>query len=339
VSLLEVRDLEVSYSVRAGGRRRLLRAVDGVTFDVAAGETYGLVGESGSGKSTTGRAVLCLVEPTGGTVAFDGQDLAGLSRQARRSYRRSVQVVFQDPFSSLNPRHQVGRAIGDLVARFTGRKGSDLDARVCELMGQVGLNPDDRHRYPHEFSGGQRQRIAIARALAPEPDLIVCDEPVSALDVSTQSQVVNLLEDLKAEFGLAMLFIAHDLSVVRHVSDRIGVMYLGRIVETGDAEVVYSQPAHPYTAALMAAIPVPDPVEQKLRRLLRTKLTVTADPPSPLDPPTGCAFHPRCPFVMDVCREVVPDPSPTPTGEVRCHLHTSGPVLGGASVIDLVAGG
>jgi len=334
MSLLTVDDIHVSFSV-GPLRRAVVRAVAGVSFVIERGETFGLVGESGSGKTTTGRAILDLVPVDRGSIVYAGRDIGGADRAERLAYRKAVQVVFQDPYSSLNPRLRVGAAIGELVGRFTNRSGAAVGERVAELLEEVGLHDYHADRFPHQFSGGQRQRVAIARALATEPDLIICDEPVSALDVSTQSQVINLLADLQDLHGLSLLFISHGLSVVRHVSDRIGVMYLGRLVETGRADEVYTQPRHPYTAALLAAIPVPDPTEQRRRRAASKALNLDVEPPSPTSPPAGCAFHPRCPFVMDVCRTTAPEPFPTGTGEVHCHLHSTGPTLSGQSVLEL----
>jgi len=334
MSLLTVDDIHVSFRV-GPLRRSEVRAVAGVSFVIERAETFGLVGESGSGKTTTGRAILNLVDLDRGSIIYADRDISATDRAGRLTYRKAVQVVFQDPYSSLNPRLRVGATIGELVGRFTNRSGPAIDERVAELLEEVGLHAGYADRFPHQFSGGQRQRIAIARALATEPDLIICDEPVSALDVSTQSQVINLLADLQDFHGLSLLFISHDLSVVRHVSDRIGVMYLGRLVETGPADDVYTQPRHPYTAALLAAIPVPDPTEQRHRRAASKALNLDVEPPSPTSPPPGCAFHPRCPFVMDVCRATAPDPYSTDRGEVHCHLHTTGPTLSGRSVLEL----
>jgi oligopeptide transport system ATP-binding protein len=337
--LLSVRGLAKHFPVRSGVLRRTVgqvRAVDGVDLEIQPGQTLGLVGESGSGKSTTARLITRLIEPSGGEINFDGTDLGPLSSSELRAVRRRIQMVFQDPYASLSPRLTVAQIVGEPLRVHRLASGADLDARVVELLGQVGLDASGLDRYPHEFSGGQRQRIAVARALAVGPDLVVCDEPVSALDVSIQSQVINLLADLQAEQGLAYLFISHDLSVVRHVSDRIAVMYLGRIVEEGPAEAVHDHPTHPYTQALLSAIPVPDPVRQRSRR----RIVLQGDVPSPLDPPAGCHFHPRCPYVMDVCRSEDPPAFALPDGgRVHCHLHTDGPRLAGASVrtLDLEA--
>jgi oligopeptide transport system ATP-binding protein len=335
MSLLEVRGLTKHFPVRSGVLRRTVghvRAVDGIDLDLDRGQTLGLVGESGSGKSTTARLVTRLIEPTDGEVRFDGTDVLGLNGGELRAMRRRVQMVFQDPYASLSPRLTVARIVGEPLQVHHLASGADLTARVVDLLDAVGIDAGALDRYPHEFSGGQRQRLAVARALAVEPDLVVCDEPVSALDVSIQSQVVNLLADLQAERDLAYLFISHDLSVVRHISDRIAVMYLGRVVEEGPAGAVHDQPRHPYTEALVSAVPVPNPVQQRARR----RIVLQGDVPSPLDPPAGCHFHPRCPHAMDVCRSVDPPAFTLPDGgRVHCHLHTEGPRLAGAPVRDL----
>lgn len=336
-ALLEVRGLQKHFPIRSGVLRRTvghLRAVDGIDLEIRRGETLGLVGESGSGKSTTARLVVRLIEPTGGTIVFDGTDLTTVGRAELRAVRRRIQMVFQDPYASLSPRLTVAQIVGEPLSVHQRATGRERDRRVADLLDQVGIDRSALDRRPHEFSGGQRQRIAVARALALEPDLVVCDEPVSALDVSVQSQVVNLLADLQERLGLAYLFISHDLSVVRHVSDRIAVMYLGRIVEEGPAGAVHDHPTHPYTEALLSAIPVPDPVRQRSR----ARIVLQGDVPSPADPPSGCRFHPRCPYAMDVCR--VEDPAPFGLGHggrVHCHLHTEGPCLAGATVRDLEA--
>jgi oligopeptide/dipeptide ABC transporter ATP-binding protein len=330
--LLEVRGLSKAFPVHTGVLRRVIghvRAVDGVDFTIAPGETLGLVGESGSGKSTTARLVLRLIEPTGGSVQLDGRELTSLSSNELRRARRGMQIVFQDPYSSLDPRSTIADTVGEPLEVHEGLKGRARDDKVAELLERVGLGRHLMRRYPYEFSGGQRQRIAVARALALNPRLLLCDEPVSSLDVSTQSQVINLLQDLQDQLGLSYLFIAHDLSVVRHISDRIAVMYLGRIVETGAAEEIYTRPTHPYTEALLSAIPVPDPRAQRERH----RIVLHGDVPSPLSPPAGCRFHPRCEYAMDICRTVEPVPFTTPTGTtVACHLHTEGPKLAGQPV-------
>ena len=332
--LLELRGLTKDFPVHSGVLRRLtgrVQAVTDVDLVIGAGQTLGLVGESGSGKSTLARLALRLIEPTAGRILLDGEDITSLGQRALRLARRDMQIVFQDPYSSLDPRATIGEAVGEPLEVHQGLRGRKRDGRVAELLEQVGLDRAMMRRYPHEFSGGQRQRIAVARALALDPRLLICDEPVSSLDVSTQSQVINLLTDLQHELGLTYLFIAHDLSVVRHISDRIAVMYLGRIVEEGDAEQVYTSPRHPYTLALLSAIPVPDPSPDRRKR----RIVLEGDVPSPLDPPSGCRFHPRCPFAMDICTRVEPEPFLTLDGTtVACHLHTSGPVLGGRPVTE-----
>jgi len=317
--LLRVRDLRKYYPVRGGVLARpvaWVRAVDDVSFDIRSGETLALVGESGCGKTTVGRSVLRLIEPTSGEIRYDGQDLIALGRRELRALRRRMQIVFQDPYSSLNPRLTVGDIIGEAIKVHGIATGAALVTRVGDLLDRVGLAPADRTRFPHEFSGGQRQRIGIARALALEPQLIVCDEAVSALDVSIQAQILNLLRDLQAEFKLSYLFISHDLNVVRYVADRVAVMYLGKIVETAPTESLFASPRHPYTQALLDANPVPDP------EVAYAAQALAGDVPSPLNPPTGCHFHPRCPRALPVCRENYPEPTQlNATHSVRCHLY------------------
>jgi len=320
--LLDVQNLVMHFPLTQGiiFQRQVgaVQAVDGVTFSVKRGETLGLVGESGCGKSTTGRAILQLYKPTDGNVIFDGRDLTKLDGNEMRKMRRHLQMVFQDPYASLNPRMTVGNIVAEPMQIHKLVPKNERTERVQELLQTVGLNPYFANRYPHEFSGGQRQRIGIARALAANPDFIVCDEPVSALDVSIQAQVVNLLEDLQDKFGLTYLFIAHDLSVVRHISDRVAVMYLGKIVEMADRNALYDDPLHPYTKALLSAVPIPDPVIEKRRE----RIILTGDVPSPINPPSGCHFHTRCPYVMDVCKRI--DPVFADQGNehfVACHLY------------------
>ncbi|HYM30678.1 MAG TPA: oligopeptide/dipeptide ABC transporter ATP-binding protein [Candidatus Cybelea sp.] len=325
-NLVEVRGLEVHFPVLRGMLRRrlagIVHAVDGVDLDIRRGETLGLVGESGCGKSTLGRAILQLVRPTAGEVRFDGQKLTGLSDEALRPLRRKMQMVFQDPFSSLNPRMTVGDAIAEpmLVHRLASK--DDCRDKAAELFKIVGLNPNMLDRYPHEFSGGQRQRIGVARALAGEPDFIVCDEPVSALDVSIQAQIVNLFEELRERLRLTYVFIAHDLAVVRHLSDRVAVMYLGQIVEVAPKQSLYANPLHPYTQALLSAVPVPDrAVEAKRERIL-----LQGEVPSPLNPPSGCRLHPRCAYARPECRSIAPKLQRRADGHwVACHLYGEAP--------------
>jgi oligopeptide transport system ATP-binding protein len=297
--LVAIRDLKVYFKV-AGNRT--VKAVDGVTLDIFKGETLGLVGESGCGKSTLGRAILRLTEPTSGHVLYRDRDLAQLSAREMRDQRRHLQIIFQDPYASLNPRMTVGQIIGEPLETFQLARGREAERRVQELMETVGLSKRFVKRYPHEFSGGQRQRIGIARALAVDPDFIVADEPISALDVSIQAQIMNLLERLKREKNLTYLFISHDLRAVRHVSDRVAVMYLGKLVELTDAKAIYDEPLMPYTKALISAVPVPDPKIEAQRR----RIVLEGDVPSPLNPPTGCRFHTRCPYVIQACKEVEP---------------------------------
>lgn len=306
--LLEVKNLKMHFPVTSGiiFQRAVahIKAVDDITFDVRQGETLGLVGESGCGKTTTGRCILQLYRPTSGQITFEGQELTKLTTRQMRVMRRQMQVVFQDPFSSLNPRMTAGNIIGEpLVVHGLVKNKGEYKDRVGELLQNVGLNPYMADRFPHEFSGGQRQRIGVARALSVDPKFIVCDEPVSALDVSIQAQVINLLEDLQEQYNLTYLFIAHDLSVVRHISDRVAVMYLGRIVEIADRNDIYLNPLHPYTKALLSAVPIPDPITDAQRE----RILLSGEVPSPLNPPSGCVFHPRCPIAIDDCSRVVPD--------------------------------
>ncbi len=306
-NLLDVKALKMHFPLTQGiiFQRQVgaVRAVDGIDFFVEKGETLGLVGESGCGKSTTGRAILQLYKPTAGAVLFDGVELTKLGGEAMRKMRRRMQMIFQDPYASLNPRMTVGNIIGEPLEVHNLARGKEKTERVQELLRVVGLNPYFTNRYPHEFSGGQRQRIGIARALAVEPEFIVCDEPISALDVSIQAQVINLLEELQDRFKLTYLFIAHDLSVVRHISDRVAVMYLGKIVELADRVDLYERPLHPYSQALLSAVPIPDPaVESKRKRII-----LTGDVPSPVNPPSGCRFHTRCWKAQQICSEVDPE--------------------------------
>ncbi len=307
-NILEVRDLQMHFPVTSGiifqHKVADIKAVDGVSFSIKKGETLGLVGESGCGKTTAGRCILQLYKPTGGDVLFEGQRLNDLSARDMIPFRRKMQIIFQDPYGSLNPRMTCGDIIGEplIIHKLTSGKGEYND-RISELLTVVGLNPYMADRYPHEFSGGQRQRIGIARALAVNPSFIVCDEPVSALDVSIQAQVINLLEELQDQFGLTYLFIAHDLSVVRHISDRVAVMYLGHIVEVADRDELHENPQHPYTKALLSAVPIPDPVMEAERE----RVVLTGDVPSPMNPPEGCVFHTRCPAMIDDCKRGMPE--------------------------------
>ena len=319
--LLKIRNLKMHFPVYRGVfvRREVnrVRAVDGLSFDILQGETLGLVGESGCGKSTTGRAIIQLYRPTQGEVVFDGRDLCELEEGELHPLRRDLQMIFQDPYASLNPRMTVGDIIGEPLRVHRLAAGKDRRRRVQELMDIVGLDPTFIRRYPHEFSGGQRQRIGIARALACKPRFIVCDEPISALDVSIQAQIMNLMEDLQEQFDLTFLFIAHDLAAVRHISDRIAVMYLGRLAELADGEELYTNPLHPYTEALMSAVPIPDPEIERAR----TQIVLEGDVPSPLNPPTGCVFHTRCPYAWERCRMEVPAfQEALPGHQVACHL-------------------
>ena len=319
--LLKVKDLKKHFDVRGGVLSRVIdhvHAVDGVSLEVAQGETLGVVGESGCGKSTTGRCILRLIEPTSGEIWFQGQDVRKMDGERLRALRRDMQIIFQDPYASLNPRLTVGGIIGEaLQIHNLAKNNREIEARVVDLLETVGLRAEYMHRFPHEFSGGQRQRIGIARALAVEPKLIVCDEPVSALDVSVQAQVINLLEDLQEKFGLTYLFIAHDLSVVEHISDRVAVMYLGRVVEVASAKDLYANPRHPYTEALLSAVPIPDP------KAKRKRIVLQGDVPNPIRPPSGCHFHTRCPIAVGRCSKDVPHLKESAPGHwVSCHLRS-----------------
>ncbi len=329
--LLQVQDLRKHFPLRRRGfgpAAGTVHAVNGVSFSIAAGETLGLVGESGCGKSTTGRCILRLVEPTSGRVWFDGQEITAMDRRALRGLARQMQIIFQDPFASLNPRMSVAAIVGEaLVVHRLARTRGELEARVEELLLAVGLPAAAMRRFPHEFSGGQRQRIGIARALAASPRLVVCDEPVSALDVSIQAQVINLLDELQQRFRLTYLFIAHDLALVEHISTRVAVMYLGRIVELAPARALYTTPLHPYTEALLAAVPVPDPA------LRQRRIPLVGEIPSPLALPSGCPFHPRCPIrQLPLCAELLPELGEAGDSHlVACHLRRPGAVIAGAS--------
>ena len=327
--LLEVSNLRKYFPVRRGLLSRVsgqVKAVDNISFRIRPGETLGLVGESGCGKTTAGRTILRLLEPTGGDVRFNGVSVFQLQSEELRKVRKQMQIIFQDPYGSLNPRMTVGGIVMEGMIAHRAYSKAERIERAQQLLQRVGLDPEHFYRYPHEFSGGQRQRIGIARALAVEPQFIVCDEPVSALDVSIQAQIINLLSDLKQELGLSYLFIAHDLSVVEHISDRVAVMYLGKIVEEAASEELFRNPLHPYTQALLASVPSIEPGERKQRR------TLPGDVPSPLNPPSGCPFHPRCPEAMDVCRGTMPETIQAKPGHtVACHLYTVQSAAGGQS--------
>lgn len=341
---LDVQDMHVHFESNKQlfrAKRPPVKAVNGVSFQIPRGKTFGLVGESGSGKSTIARALLRLV-PTqdGSSMKVEGKEVTQFDHGAIKDYRSQVQVVFQDPYSSLNPSHIVGEVVGELITEHRGiKKGAERDKMVGDLLEEVGLGRHFLERFPYELSGGQRQRVAIARALSVQPDMIICDEATSALDVSIQSQVINLLEEIQENTGVSYLFIAHDLAVVRHISDDIGVLYLGYMVESGPAGRVYDDPAHPYTAMLLAAEPIPDPVRQKRRAEVRRIYHIDAEPPSPANLPPGCPFTNRCALVMDVCHEEMPSSYPVVGGgTVRCHLHThpKGPLLEGETVVPLL---
>ncbi|WP_081736803.1 ABC transporter ATP-binding protein [Arthrobacter sp. MA-N2] len=335
IVVMQTEDLRVSFPVRRAGHATIVQAVRGVDITLRAGETLGLVGESGSGKSTLARALMRLI-PSEGIVRLDGRDVSGLKPAAFRKERKRIQMVFQDPYSSLNPSLTVGASIAEPLKVHTKLNAAERAERVGEVLTLVGLNADYADRYPDEFSGGQRQRVAIARAIVLNPEVLVCDEAVSALDVSTQNQVINLLEELRDKIGLSYLFISHDLAVVRHISDYVAVMYLGEIVEEGPVDRIFGAAAHPYTQVLLNAVPVPDPVAQRAT----TKLLLRGDIPDPTNPPSGCAFHQRCPFAMEICAQKAPPKVEIPGGGVaKCHLHTSGPVLAGRPISSLTAAG
>jgi len=338
---IKIDDLHVHFAERSGILRPAkppIKAVNGVSFAIQRGTTFGLVGESGSGKSTIARAILGLVDANQGHILVGPHDVTSLTRQELKKYRKQIQVVFQDPYSSLNPSHTVSHIVGELVSLHRGiGAGPSREDIVGDLLEQVGLGRHIMNRYPFELSGGQRQRVAIARALSVEPEMIICDESTSALDVSIQSQVINLLEDIQERTGISYLFITHDLAVVRHISHEIGVMYLGYLVETGPSERIYNEAAHPYTTMLLAAEPVPNPEQQKRRAELRRMYHTDVEPPSPANLPKGCPFANRCALVMDICEEEMPEATPVEGGgTVRCHLHTSGPQLDGGSVLSLL---
>ncbi|MFA1819171.1 ABC transporter ATP-binding protein [Virgibacillus oceani] len=317
--ILEVDGLKKYFDIKGGPLGRKVgevKAVDDVSFTVMEGEILGIVGESGCGKSTTGKSILRLIDPTEGKVTFEDTDITNVNGEQMRKLRKDMQIIFQDPYASLNPRHTVEKIVGEPLLVHGLKSAKERKERVQELLEVVGLSAYHASRYPHQFSGGQRQRIGIARALANNPKMIICDEPVSALDVSIQSQILNLMEELRDQFNLTYIFIAHDLSVVKHISDRIGVMYLGRMVELTDKDKLYDNPKHPYTQALLSAVPLPDPDMQKERIILK------GDVPSPANPPSGCAFHTRCPHAMDICREVRPEFKPVEDNHfVACHLY------------------
>jgi oligopeptide transport system ATP-binding protein len=319
--LLEIKNLKKYFTIESGGffnrKSGNLTAVDDVTFHINKGETFGLVGESGCGKSTLGRSIVRLYQPTGGNIIYDGEDITNISQHEMMKYRKRLQMIFQDPYASLNSRLTVSEIVGEGIETHNLYTGQEKLDKIYELLTTVGLKKEHASRYPHEFSGGQRQRIGIARALAVEPELVVCDEPISALDVSIQAQVVNMLEDLQDNMGLTYLFIAHDLSMVKHISDRIGVMYLGKMMEITESNELYRKPLHPYTQALLSSIPIPDPKKNKENK----RIILQGDVKSPIDPPEGCRFASRCRYVMDICREVTPELREVePSHFVACHL-------------------
>ena len=317
-NVLEVKNLCKYFDVNRGmkGAQKVI-AVDGISFEVKKGETFGLVGESGCGKSTLGRTILRIYEPTKGEIVFEGEDISKLSRKKMLPYRQKLQMIFQDPYASLNPRMTVGEIIREpMVIHHIYQTRKEQDDRVAELLKIVGLKPDHVRRYPHEFSGGQRQRISIARTLALNPEFIVCDEPISALDVSIQAQIINLLKNIQKELGIAYLFIAHDLSMVKHISDRIGVMYLGHLVEEGDSKELYANPMHPYTKALLSAVPIPDPLVGKSRK----RIMLEGELPSPINPPSGCPFRTRCPYANEKCANEMPKMKEIKGRKVACHM-------------------
>ena len=319
--LVEIKDLKKYFPVKKGlftPTQSNVKAVDGISFTINKGETLGLVGESGCGKTTCGRTIIKLYEPTGGQIIYDGHDLSKLSPRQMLPYRKKIQMIFQDPYASLNSRMTVGDIVGESIDIHGVYKGKERMERIQKLLTTVGLNSEHSSRYPHEFSGGQRQRIGIARSLAVQPEFIICDEPISALDVSIQAQVINMLEELQEKMGLTYLFIAHDLSMVKHISDRIGVMYLGKMVEIGNSDEVYGHPMHPYTKALLSAIPIPDPEEAALRK----RIMLLGEIPSPIDPPPGCRFKGRCKYAKTICSEVDPELKNLGSDHfVACHLY------------------
>ena len=318
--LVEIKDLKKYFPVKKGlfaPTRSNVKAVDGISFTINKGETLGLVGESGCGKTTCGRTIIKLYEPTGGKIIYEGHDLTDLSPRQMLAYRKKIQMIFQDPYASLNSRMTVGDIVGESIDIHGVYKGKERMERIQGLLTTVGLNSEHSSRYPHEFSGGQRQRIGIARSLAVQPEFIICDEPISALDVSIQAQVINMLEELQESMGLTYLFIAHDLSMVKHISNRIGVMYLGKMVEIGNSDELYGHPMHPYTQALLSAIPIPDPEEAALRK----RIMLEGEIPSPIDPPPGCRFKGRCKYAMKICSEIDPELKNLGTDHfVACHL-------------------